>query len=119
MGQSERDELSAKVGKGYAARTSKAGNKRDAEQLAEEGMETITLVYRKGATALDGLKDMAKQLRRLPTVDLELPTVGTLLQMPWNLSRCLHLSRRPSCRACTVDLELPTVLRPSAKGVVP
>ena len=66
----------AQVGKGYAARTSKAGNKKEAEQLAEEGMETITLVYKKGATALDGLKDMAKQLRRLPTVDLELPTVS-------------------------------------------
>lgn len=64
------------MGKGYAARTSKAGNKKDAEQLAQEGMDTITLVYQKGATALDGLKDMAKQLRRLPTVDLELPTVS-------------------------------------------
>ena len=40
-------------------------------------MENVTLVYNKGATALGGLKDMARQLRRLPTVDLELPTVGT------------------------------------------
>ena len=101
--------LSAKVGKGYAARTSKAGNKRDAEQLAEEGMETITLVYRKGATALDGLKDMAKQLRRLPTVDLELPTVSTLLQTPWNLNSCLHHSRCASCRACTPCLQTKSV----------
>lgn len=37
----------------------------------------MTLVYNKGATALGGLKDMARQLRRLPTVDLELPTVST------------------------------------------
>ncbi len=80
LGKSDRSKVPAQVGKGYAARTSKAGNKRDAEQLAEEGMETITLVYKKGATALDGLKDMAKQLRRLPTVDLELPTVSINLQ---------------------------------------
>ena len=68
--------LLAQVGKGYAARTSKAGSKKEAEQLAEEGLETVALVYRKGAAALEGLKDMAKQLRRLPTVDLELPTVS-------------------------------------------
>ena len=66
----------AQVGKGYAARTSKAGSKKEAEQLAKEGLETVALVYRKGAAALEGLKDMAKQLRRLPTVDLELPTVS-------------------------------------------
>lgn len=69
----------AQVGKGYAARTSKAGTKKEAEALAEEGLATVALVYRKGATALDGLKDMAKQLRRLPTVDLELPTVSAAL----------------------------------------
>ena len=64
------------MGKGYAARTSKAGSKKEAEQLAEEGLEMVALVYRKGAPALEGLKDIAKQLRHLPTVDLELPTVS-------------------------------------------
>lgn len=63
------------MGKSYAARAARAGNKREAEALAEEGIEAVAAVYRKGAGAVDGLKDMAKQLRRLPVVDLALPTV--------------------------------------------
>ncbi len=63
------------MGKAYAARAGKAANKKEAEVLAEEGFENVAAVYKKGATAVDGLKDMAKQLRRLPVVDLTLPTV--------------------------------------------
>ena len=63
------------MGKSYAARAARAGSKREAEALAEEGLEAVAAVYRKGAGAVDGLKDMAKQLRRLPVVDLALPTV--------------------------------------------
>ncbi len=63
------------MGKAYAARAGKAANKKEAEALAEEGFENVATVYKKGATAVDGLKDMAKQLRRLPVVDLTLPTV--------------------------------------------
>ncbi|EIE24639.1 P-loop containing nucleoside triphosphate hydrolase protein [Coccomyxa subellipsoidea C-169] len=64
------------VGKAYAARAGKAANKKEAEALGVEGFENVAAVYKKGATAVDGLKDMAKQLRRLPVVDLMLPTVA-------------------------------------------
>ncbi len=64
------------VGKAYAARAGKAANKKEAEALGVEGFENVAAVYKKGATAVDGLKDMAKQLRRLPVVDLMLPTVS-------------------------------------------
>ncbi|BDA42683.1 probable nucleolar GTP-binding protein 1 [Coccomyxa sp. Obi] len=64
------------VGKAYAARAGKAANKKEAEALAVEGFENVAAVYKKGATAVDGLKDMAKQLRRLPVVDLTLPMVA-------------------------------------------
>ena len=63
------------VGKSYAARAARAAGKREAEALAAEGLERVSAVYTKGATAVDGLKDMAKALRRLPVVDLGLPTV--------------------------------------------
>lgn len=47
-------------------------------------------MYKKGAGAVDGLKDMAKQLRRLPVVDLTLPTVrlhpNALISKPAHLS---------------------------------
>ena len=65
----------AQVGKSYAARAARAASKREAEALAAEGLERVSAVYTKGATAVDGLKDMAKALRRLPVVDLGLPTV--------------------------------------------
>lgn len=65
------------MGKAYAARAAHAANKKDAEAIAEEGLEKVAAIYKKGATAVDGLKDMAKQLRRLPVVDISLPTVRT------------------------------------------
>ncbi|KAK9909858.1 hypothetical protein WJX75_008488 [Coccomyxa subellipsoidea] len=64
------------VGKDYAARAGRAANKKEAEALGVEGFESVAAMYKKGATAVDGLKDMAKQLRRLPVVDLTLPTVA-------------------------------------------
>ena len=55
------------MGKSYAARAARAGNKREAEALAAEGLDAVAAVYGRGATAVDGLKDMAKQLRRCPS----------------------------------------------------
>ena len=72
------------MGKAYAARASKAANKKEAKVIMQEGFQGLETFYRKYATAVDGLKDMAKTLRRLPTVDPATPTVSF-----WTLS-CLE-----------------------------
>jgi hypothetical protein len=87
------------VGKSYAARAARATNKKEAEALAEEGLERVAATYQKGATAVEGLKDMAKQLRRLPVVDLSLPTVsiyGPFLVMLL-YSSCLEGDNNSTC----------------------
>lgn len=80
------------VGKDYAARAGRAANKKEAEALGVEGFESVAAMYKKGATAVDGLKDMAKQLRRLPVVDLTLPTVS-----------------HGCCHDCTTSCALPLI----------
>lgn len=64
------------VSKGYAARASKAANKKEAVILQEEGLERVQVVFGRGADAVDELKEVAKALRRLPVVDPALPTVA-------------------------------------------
>lgn len=64
------------VSKGYAARASKAGNRKEAVALQVEGFSRVEAIFQKGADAVDELKEVAKQLRRLPVVHLHLPTVA-------------------------------------------
>ncbi len=99
------------VGKSYAARAARAGSKREAEALAAEGLERVAAVYTKGAGAVDGLKDMAKQLRRLPVVDLALPTVPAACPPPGQLVPALL---RPCCTRCHALLSCGAVLHVSA-----
>lgn len=58
------------VGKSNAARANKAPGKKEALQVQQEGFEAVARVYERGATAVDSLKEIAKQLRRLPVVDV-------------------------------------------------
>jgi nucleolar GTP-binding protein len=67
---------SVEVAKGYAARASKAANKKEAVALQIEGFERVEAVFLRGAAGVDELKDVAKSLRRLPVVDPRLPTVA-------------------------------------------
>lgn len=67
---------SVEVAKGYAARASKAANKRDALALQAEGFSRVEAIFNRGADAVDKLKELAKSLRRLPVVDPRLPTVA-------------------------------------------
>ena len=67
---------SVEVAKGYAARSSKAANKREALALRQEGFSRVEAVYDRGSDALEELKEIAKSLRRLPVVDPSLPTVA-------------------------------------------
>eukprot|EP00983_Pelagomonas_calceolata_P028322 887841-Pelagomonas_calceolata.AAC.5 len=48
----------------------------NALEVALEGCEAIERVYRKGAKAVDDLKEIAKKLRALPTVETMLPTLA-------------------------------------------
>ncbi|GAB4823843.1 hypothetical protein N2152v2_010889 [Parachlorella kessleri] len=64
------------VGKAYAARCSKAVNKKEAVELQQEGFERLEATFTKGAYAVDELKEVAKSLRKLPVVDPDLPTVA-------------------------------------------
>ena len=65
------------VGKGYAAQAAKAKNKAEAYAVQEAGFTSLQSVFAKGVPALDNLKVVAQQLRRLPTVDVEVPTVSS------------------------------------------
>ncbi|KAF5843823.1 hypothetical protein DUNSADRAFT_5060 [Dunaliella salina] len=64
------------VGKSYANKAANASNKQNALEVALEGCEAIERVYRKGAKAVDDLKEIAKKLRALPTVETMLPTLA-------------------------------------------
>lgn len=51
-------------------------NAKEAFDLLEEGFTQLEAIYRKQAGALESVKDMAKLLRKLPTVNPALPTVS-------------------------------------------
>eukprot|EP00798_Chlamydomonas_sp_ICE-L_P021029 gene21029-27898_t len=63
-------------GKGYASRAAKAVNKAAALELAEEGSEGIIKAYQGGARHIDAMKEVAKKLRALPSVELRDPTLA-------------------------------------------
>lgn len=68
--------MHVQVGKGYAAQAAKAKNKADAVAIQEAGFANMQSVYAKGETSLINLKEVAKQLRRLPTVEVDVPMVS-------------------------------------------
>jgi nucleolar GTP-binding protein len=63
------------VGKQYASKAAKARNRKEAAEVEAEGLETLQNMYKKGSSFVDRLKQLAKQLRRLPVVETETPTV--------------------------------------------
>lgn len=65
------------VGNGFANRATKSKKKADAIALQEEGFASLQSVFAKGLTSLDNLKQVAQDLRRLPYVDVHIPTVDT------------------------------------------
>ena len=60
-----------------AAAASKSKTKKEALEAEEAGKESIEKAWRsKTAPAVDSLKEVAKQLRRLPVVDADSPTLA-------------------------------------------
>lgn len=64
------------VGKQYASKAAKARNRKEAAEVEAEGLETLQNMYKKGSSFVDRLKQLAKQLRRLPVVETETPTIA-------------------------------------------
>eukprot|EP00210_Caulerpa_lentillifera_P000548 g529.t1 len=64
------------VGKNYASRGAKADNKKEAERIAEEGFSTMQAIFMKHKGLLLDLIDIVRQLRKLPKLELEVPTVA-------------------------------------------
>ncbi|GMH32221.1 hypothetical protein BSKO_00055 [Bryopsis sp. KO-2023] len=64
------------VGKSYASRSANAANKKDAEQIAQEGFETMEKVYKKGSKCVEELVTLASALRKLPYLDPSIPTIA-------------------------------------------
>ncbi|KAL6783797.1 hypothetical protein ACKKBF_B05835 [Auxenochlorella protothecoides x Auxenochlorella symbiontica] len=64
------------VTKMYANRAVKASNMREAIEIREEALAQVELALTTGAAVVDELKDIARNLRRLPVVDLSGATVA-------------------------------------------
>ncbi|KAG2422991.1 hypothetical protein HXX76_015662 [Chlamydomonas incerta] len=64
------------VGKGAASRAGAAPNKATALAACEEGMAAIEEVFTAGSRHVDALKEVAKKLRQLPSLDAGLPTLA-------------------------------------------
>ncbi|KAL0808221.1 hypothetical protein Bca101_100713 [Brassica carinata] len=63
------------VGKEHASLCAKALSKREAEDRLSEGVEKLELVFQQQGIAVDDLLSIAKVLRAMPVVDLEMPTL--------------------------------------------
>ncbi|WZZ05599.1 hypothetical protein YC2023_091520 [Brassica napus] len=63
------------VGKEHASLCAKALSKREAEDRLSEGVEKLELVFQQEGRAVDDLLSIAKVLRAMPVVDLEMPTL--------------------------------------------
>lgn len=67
-----------RIAKDYASRSSNASSLLEAKSLLEEGMGTLETLYNSGAPPADSLGmlvDLQKDLRRIPVVELDTPTV--------------------------------------------
>ncbi|ANM58435.1 P-loop containing nucleoside triphosphate hydrolases superfamily protein [Arabidopsis thaliana] len=63
------------VGKEHASLCAKALSKKEAEERLSEGVEKLELVFQQQGGAVDDLLTIAKVLRAMPVVDLEMPTL--------------------------------------------
>ncbi|KAF2607923.1 hypothetical protein F2Q68_00045309, partial [Brassica cretica] len=63
------------VGKEHASLCAKALSKREAEDRLSEGVEKLEMVFQQEGRAVDDLLSIAKVLRAMPVVDLEMPTL--------------------------------------------
>ena len=68
------------IGKQAAARVNKGGPEykgvKGAMKALEDGERELTSVYQNGAHAIDELRILSRTLRKLPVVDVEVPTVA-------------------------------------------
>mmetsp|Transcript_39863 Transcript_39863/g.55383 ORF Transcript_39863/g.55383 Transcript_39863/m.55383 type:complete len:498 (+) Transcript_39863:146-1639(+) len=63
------------IGKSYAGRAAKAATKYDTFQIRDAGFAEMETVYKKDAEAVSKLKEVARELKRLPVVEPEVPTL--------------------------------------------
>lgn len=64
------------LGKSYASRAANAANKKNAQEIALEGYETMSRVYGKSSKCVQDLLLLAIVLRKLPILDSKLPTIA-------------------------------------------
>lgn len=64
------------MGRSYASQAASASNKKHAEQVALDGYEMMTRVYEKGSKCIKELVLVARDLRKLPIIDSEIPTLA-------------------------------------------
>ncbi|XP_021300426.1 nucleolar GTP-binding protein 1 [Herrania umbratica] len=63
------------VGKEHASLCAKSLSKREAEERLTEGLEKLQEIFKREGQAVDNLLYIAKTLRAMPVVDLEMPTL--------------------------------------------
>ncbi|XP_044503496.1 nucleolar GTP-binding protein 1 [Mangifera indica] len=63
------------VGKEHASLCAKSLSKREAGERLSEGMERLEEIFNREGKAVDDLLNIAKTLRAMPVVDLEMPTL--------------------------------------------
>lgn len=68
----------SQVGKSYAGKANKGVTVREVEGTLQEGFQSMEALFQKGAAALESVKYIAITLRKLPTVDINIPTVRPL-----------------------------------------
>lgn len=64
------------VGNGFSARAAKAGTKKEALAIHEEGFEALRVLFTKNKGIIDDLRYITKQLKQLPYVDTSVPTLA-------------------------------------------
>lgn len=64
------------MGKAYASRGAKAESKKEAERIAEEGFSAMEKLFTKHRGVLIDLVDVTRKLRKLPKLDLGIPTLA-------------------------------------------
>ncbi|KAL4296605.1 hypothetical protein GQ457_12G008150 [Hibiscus cannabinus] len=63
------------VGKEHASLCAQSLSKREAEERLNEGLEKLQEIFKREGQAVDNLLYIAKTLRAMPVVDLEMPTL--------------------------------------------
>ena len=68
------------VGKSYAGKANKGVTVKDIHATLEEGFKSLEALYEKSCDIVDSVKQIAITLRKLPTVDMGIPTVSCLFE---------------------------------------